>query len=232
MATLGTTQKLFRHYEIKLFQESNPEPGSIALAKDLATTSTSIFRAYATYEGLGVLIKSIDKASRLKDFATSAMFSVTGLGVNLGFDYLRTKEIGANATYALSVKVQNTDWMDFDAVTAANSTRRTLERPVSVIEEEEVSDPIYLDLYDTDYDAIYDGVLVLEGEKEAAKEQFVYPQNLTLESLEIVNLFDESTKLNISYNTDVTPESKRRFQRLVTNREIEKGSNYSINVAL
>jgi len=26
MATLGTTQKLFRHYEIKLFQEEDPEP--------------------------------------------------------------------------------------------------------------------------------------------------------------------------------------------------------------
>lgn len=26
MATLGTTQKMFRHYEIKLFQEMDPEP--------------------------------------------------------------------------------------------------------------------------------------------------------------------------------------------------------------
>lgn len=134
---------------------------------DLATTSTSIFRAWATYETLGYIIKSVEKASRLKDFVTSAMFSVTSLGINIGFDYLRTKEIGANATYALSVKVQNTDWMDFDATTAMNTTRRTLDRPVSVIEEEEVSDPIYLDLFDTDYDAIYDGVLVLQGEGQA-----------------------------------------------------------------
>lgn len=75
------------------------------------------------------------------------MFSVSKLGINVGFDYLRSKEVGANATYALSVKVQNTDWMDFDATTAAETTRRTLNRPVSVIEEEEASDPIYLDLF-------------------------------------------------------------------------------------
>jgi hypothetical protein len=133
----------------------------IATSKDLTTTATSIFRSWMQYETLGYVIKSVEKASRLKDFAAAAMFSVTRLGINVGFDYLRTKEIGANATYALSVKVQNTDWMDFDATTAMNTTRRTLNRPVSVIEEEEVSDPIYLDLYETDYDAIYDGVLVL-----------------------------------------------------------------------
>jgi hypothetical protein len=37
--------------------------------------------------------------------------------------------------------------MDFDATTAMNTTRRTLDTPVNVIEEEEVSDPIYLDLF-------------------------------------------------------------------------------------
>jgi hypothetical protein len=105
MATLGTTQKMFRFYEIKLFQDDDPEPQSIAIAKDLATTSTSLFRAYMQYETLGYLIKSVEKASRLKDFVNSAMFSVTKLGINFGFDYMRTKEIGANATYALSVKV-------------------------------------------------------------------------------------------------------------------------------
>lgn len=99
------------------------------------------------YETLGFVIKSVEKASRLKDFINSAMFSVTKLGINFGFDYMRSKEIGANATYALSIKVQNTDWMDFDATTAMNTTRRTLVSPVNVIEEEEVSDPIYLDLF-------------------------------------------------------------------------------------
>lgn len=163
------------------------------------------------YEILGYLYKSVDKASRLKDFVNSAMFSVTNLGISFGFDYLRSKEIGANATYSLSVKVQNTDWMDFDATTAMNTTRRTLNRPVSVIEEEEESDPIYLDLFQTDYDAIYDGVLVLAGENEAKPQKIIYPQNLTLESLEIPNLFEDSTLLNISYNTDVSAESKRRF---------------------
>lgn len=179
------------------------------------------------------MIKSVEKASRLKDFAVSAMFSVTELAVNVGFDYLRTIELGANATYALSVKVQNTDWMDFDATTAMNITRRTLDRPVSVIEEEEITDPIYLDLYETDYDAIYDGVLVLASEPNAKEEsKFVYPQNLTLNSIEIPNLFTDSTLLNISFNTDVTPESKKRFQRLVTNRKIEKGVSYKVDVDL
>jgi len=37
--------------------------------------------------------------------------------------------------------------MDFDDTTAMNTTRRTLDTPVNVIEEEEVSDPIYLDLF-------------------------------------------------------------------------------------
>lgn len=91
------------------------------------------------------------------------MFSVTKLGINWGADYLRNKDVGANATYALSAKVQNTDWMDFDAVSAINTTRRVLPEPVAVIEEEEESDPIYLDLWAMDYDTIYDGVLVLAG---------------------------------------------------------------------
>lgn len=73
---------------------------------------------------------------------------------------------------------------------------------------------------------------MLAGEKDAKTEKIVYPQNLTLESLEIPNLFEDSTLLNISYNTDVTQESKRRFQRLVTNRKVEQGSVYQIDVDL
>ena len=60
----------------------------------------------------------------------------------------------------------------------------------------------------------------------------INPQNLTLQSLQIPNLFEDQTLLNISYNTDATPESKKRFQRLVTNRKIQKGAEYEINVAL
>lgn len=130
------------------------------------------------------------------------MFSVTKLGINLGLEALRNKEVGANATYALSAKVQNTDWMDFDAVAASNTTRRTLERPVAVLEEEEESDPIYLDLWAMDYDSIYDGVLVLAGKtqkKAPSKKNIIYPQNLTLNEIEVTNLFEDSTLLNISF---------------------------------
>lgn len=112
------------------------------------------------------MIKQVEKTQRIKDFANAAMFSVTKLGINLGLDYLRDKDVGANATYSLSAKVQNTDWMDFDAVAASNTTRRVLETPLAVIEEEEESDPIYLDLWAMDYDTIYDGVLVLAGKTQ------------------------------------------------------------------
>jgi len=85
-----------------------------------------MFKSYVTQRLVGTLIKSVEKTQRIKDFVNSAMFSVTQLGIDLSFEYLRTKEFGANATYSLSAKVQNTDWMDFNATTAANETRRTL----------------------------------------------------------------------------------------------------------
>jgi hypothetical protein len=130
------------------------------------------------------------------------MFSVTKLGVNLGLDFLRNKEVGANATYALSAKVQNTDWMDFDSVSASNTTRRVLEKPLAVLEEEEESDPIYLDLWAMDYDSIYDGVLVLAGKtqkKVPSSKNVIYPQNLTIDEIVVTNLFEDSTLLNISF---------------------------------
>lgn len=148
------------------------------------------------------------------------MFSVTKLGINWGMDNLRNKDVGANATYAFSAKVENTDWMDFDKVTASNTTRRVLAEPLAVIEEDEESDPIYLDLWAMDYDTIYDGVLVLAGwgnwgdnnrGGKKAPSPFVYPQNLTLENIEVINLFEDSTQMNISYQTDVSKESKTRF---------------------
>lgn len=107
---------------------------------------------------------------RIKDFVNAAMFSVTNLGIDLGFEYLRSKSTGANATYSLSAKVQNTDWMDFDATQASNQTRRTLEKPKTVVEEDEETDPIYLDLWATDYDSLYDGVLVLNAHSASKVE--------------------------------------------------------------
>jgi hypothetical protein len=63
-----------------------------------------------------------------------------------------------------------------------------------------------------DYDTIYDGVLVLAGRAaRKAPDAIVYPQNLTLDEIEVINLFEDSTFLNISYQTDVTKESKTRF---------------------
>jgi len=126
MASLGTTQKLFRFYEVKLFEDEEPVDTNIAVAHDLSSTATSMFKSYVTQRLVGTLIKSVEKTQRIKDFVNSAMFSVTQLGIDLSFEYLRTKEFGANATYSLSAKVQNTDWMDFNATTAANETRRTL----------------------------------------------------------------------------------------------------------
>jgi len=179
------------------------------------------------------LVKTIDKSQRIKDFANSAMFSVTKLGINWGMDYLRNKDVGANATYAFSAKVENTDWMDFDALSATNTTRRVLAEPVAVIEEDEESDPIYLDLWAMDYDTIYDGVLVLAGRAaRKAPDAIVYPQNLTLDEIEVINLFEDSSLLNISYQNDVSKESKTRFQRLKTNVPIEKSGVYKLNVDL
>jgi hypothetical protein len=126
MASLGTTQKLFRFYEVKLFEDEEPVDTNIAVAHDLSSSATSMFKSYVTQRLVGSLIKSIEKTQRIKDFVNSAMFSVTQLGIDLSFEYLRTKEFGANATYSLSAKVQNTDWMDFNATTASNETRRTL----------------------------------------------------------------------------------------------------------
>lgn len=164
-----------------------------------------MFKSYSTQTLVGALIKQVDKSQRIKDFTNAAMFSVTKLGINWGFDYLRSKDVGANATYALSAKVQNTDWMDFDATAASNTTRRVLEQPLAVLEEEEESDPIYLDLWAMDYDTIYDGVLVLAGRtSKKAPADVVYPQNLTLDEFVVINLFEDFTFLNISYQTDVT----------------------------
>jgi hypothetical protein len=88
-----------------------------------------------------------------------------------------------------------------------------------------------------DYDSLYDGVLVLDSNTKDSKTiyqepKLVYPQNLTLNEVEITNLFSDSTLMNISYQTDVTKESKSRFQRLVTNQAIDKSNIYKLNVDL
>lgn len=51
------------------------------------------------------LIMMLALTKSFKDMAETAMFGVSEVFLDMGLDYIRSKDTGANATYALSVKV-------------------------------------------------------------------------------------------------------------------------------
>jgi hypothetical protein len=48
MASLGTTQKLFRFYAVNLLQDEDPQTNEIAVGADLSNSATSLFKSYTT----------------------------------------------------------------------------------------------------------------------------------------------------------------------------------------
>jgi hypothetical protein len=65
-------------------------------------------------EDLADMLDVLDFAGQMKDMANAAMFSVTELVIDMGLDYIRYKDTGANATYSLSAKVEDTRFMNLE----------------------------------------------------------------------------------------------------------------------
>lgn len=116
----------------------------------MASGSTSIFKSFVK-NSVGYFVKKVSKEAMLKDFKNAVLFSVVHLGIDLTFESIRNKEIGADASYALTVIVENTLWMS-KLDNSDVSAPRNLNAPSIVKEEEEEDkmDPIILNVFKTD----------------------------------------------------------------------------------
>jgi hypothetical protein len=70
----------------------------------MAKTTTTIFKSFfrTVY---GYFVSKESQGAMLQDFKNAVMFSVVQLGIDIGIDAIRNKEAGADASYALTVKV-------------------------------------------------------------------------------------------------------------------------------
>ena len=74
-ASLGTTEKVFRFYPVKMFQEDPKQTWFQAISEDMAKSTTTIFRSFVQ-NSVGYFVKKVSKAAMLKDFKNAALFSV------------------------------------------------------------------------------------------------------------------------------------------------------------
>lgn len=56
-----------------------------------------------------------------------------------------------------------------------------------------------------------------------------YPSNITIQAIEVANLFDESTQVSISVLSDAD-EGKQKFKKMVTDMNVEKGKEYDLDI--
>ena len=166
---------------------------------------------------VGYIVKKISKAAMLMDFKNAAMFSVVRLAIDIHFHTVRNLEFGNEAAYALSLKVENTLWMQkFYALDSA--TPRNLDTPTNVYEEDEQdeTEPIILNVFQKS-----PGRFSQEKDVFQEQEDIRYPYNVTLREIYIENLYREVTLMNISVMTD-NPHNKR-FVKVAKDMPIIRG---------